>query len=82
MDDCPYCGLVGKYGVCSPFNPIYMVHDDLWTQSGLGGHRCILCFEKAIGRRIRVEDLKPSPLCNHQLPLGWFLGDRPFGQVA
>ena len=27
MDDCPYCGLVGKYGVCSPLNPIYMVHD-------------------------------------------------------
>jgi hypothetical protein len=57
-----------------------MVKDDLWKMSELSGWACILCFENAIGRRLKIEDLKPSPLCNHELPLGWIIGDRPFGK--
>jgi hypothetical protein len=71
---CPLCK--------SNMNPIYMVHDDLWKQSGLTGCPCPLCFEKAIGRRLTINDLKISPLCNHDLPIGWLLGDRPFGKMS
>lgn len=75
--DCPYCH---ANGIKNTFNPIFMVHDDLWKQSGMERNPCILCFERAIGRRLKIEDLKPSPMCNHDLPVSWFLGDRPFGQ--
>jgi hypothetical protein len=70
---CPGCG--------SRWCPTFMVHDELWQQSKLVGWPCILCFERAIGRRIKIEDLKPSPLCNHMLDMGWFLGDRKFGEL-
>lgn len=74
------------YGCCpnckSNLSPVFMVKDELWRQSGMEGWPCILCFEKAIGRRLKLEDLKPTPLCNHMLPCGWFLGDRPFGKQA
>jgi hypothetical protein len=73
-NSCQSCG--------NRFNPIFMVHDELWQQSGIGsGYPCILCFEKAIGRRLRIEDLKPTPLCNHMLDLSWFLGNRAFGNL-
>jgi len=69
---CPGCG--------SRWVRTFMVHDELWQESKLTGCPCILCFEKAIGRRLYIEDLKKSPLCNHMLELGWFLGDRKFGE--
>lgn len=72
MNKCPNCK--------SHFNPVFMVHDDLWELSKLTGYACILCFERAIGRRIEIQDLKPRPLCNHNLPVSWFLGSRPYGE--
>jgi hypothetical protein len=50
-----------------------MVHDYLWRQSCLQGIVCIECFEKAIGRLLTLNDLKTNALCNHNLPVGWFL---------
>ena len=70
---CPGCG--------SRWCPTFMVHDEIWEQSGLTGWPCILCFELAIGRRIKIEDLKTTPLCNHLLDMGWFLGTRTFGTL-
>jgi len=49
-----------------------MVHTALWQQSGLTGVPCILCFEKAIGRTLKQEDLKPNLPCNISLDPIWF----------
>lgn len=62
--------------------PVFVVHDDLWFASGMEGWPCILCFEKAIGRKLKLEDLQKTPLCNQMIPCGWFLSDRPLGKSA
>ena len=71
------CDKCGKKVV----NTAYMVHDELWKETGLDGWVCILCFEKSIGRRIKLTDLKEEVLCNHMLPVGWFMGNREFGKM-
>jgi hypothetical protein len=78
-DTTPYMGCPNCK---SPLSPVFMVHDKLWKESGMEGWPCILCFERAIGRRLRMEDLKPAPLCNHMLPLGWFIGHRQYGCMS
>lgn len=70
---CPTCG--SRWGVT------FMAHDDLWKKSGLTGWPCIPCFEKAIQRRLTIQDLKPNVLCNHMLEVGWFIGDRKYGTL-
>ena len=57
--NCPICN--------GPTMPIFMVHDDLWKSVAKEHVRraiCWSCFEKLLGRRITVNDLKPSPPCN------------------
>lgn len=71
---CDKCGL--PISSCT-----FMVHDNLWKESGLNGWVCIPCFESAIGRRIQLTDLKEEVLCNHILPTGWFMGNREFGKM-
>jgi hypothetical protein len=46
---------------------IFMVHDALWNKINGGQEPCILCIlcaEKRLGRRFKVEDFQPSPPCN------------------
>ena len=78
-DDTPYMGCPNCK---SPLSPVFMVHDKLWQESGMEGWPCLLCFEKAIGRRLTLQDLKPAPLCNHMLPIGWFIGHRQYGCMS
>jgi hypothetical protein len=43
----------------------YMIHDDLWAESGLGpddGHLCVGCLEKRLGRQLTPADFKDVPL--------------------
>ena len=60
--NCPICN--------GPTMPIFMVHDDLWKSVAKEHARraiCWSCFEKLLGRRITVNDLKPDPPCNWDL---------------
>lgn len=43
----------------------YMVHDEIWAQTGLGkddGLLCISCLQKAIGRRLSGRDFMCVPI--------------------
>jgi len=43
----------------------YMIHDKLWAESGLGpdgGHLCVGCLEKRLGRQLAPADFKDVPL--------------------
>jgi hypothetical protein len=43
----------------------YMVHNEVWAQSGmdgLGGMLCLLCLEARLGRDLEVSDLMNIPM--------------------
>jgi hypothetical protein len=42
-------------------NNYYVVHDDIWSASGLGGNDgmlCIACLERRLGRPLALADFK------------------------
>jgi hypothetical protein len=40
----------------------YMVHDVLWRAHGVGkAQLCLGCFEKRLGRPLRISDFHPCP---------------------
>ncbi len=43
----------------------YMLHDEVWRETGLGLHDgmlCIGCAESRLGRRLRPVDFKHAPI--------------------
>ena len=47
------------------YDEYYMVHDEVWKQTGLGGddgQLCIGCLEKRIGRRLGPADFIDAPI--------------------
>jgi len=47
------------------YDEYYMVHDEIWKQTGLGGddgQLCIGCLEKRIGRRVGPADFIDAPI--------------------
>ena len=50
----------------STVGELYMLHDQLWAETGLGpddGFLCIGCVEKRLGRRLKPDDFTGAP-CN------------------
>ncbi|MBF6169161.1 hypothetical protein IU486_31140 [Streptomyces gardneri] len=48
----------------SPDADLYMVHDELRKSSGLEGHACFRCLEKAIVRQLVPSDFKDGVPAN------------------
>jgi hypothetical protein len=49
----------------------YMVHDVVWAKAGMdsdGGHLCIGCLEKRLGRMLRPRDFTGAPINNLDAP--------------
>jgi hypothetical protein len=43
----------------------FMIHDELWIQTGIGHHGgklCIACLEERIGRRLTSDDFLDVPI--------------------
>lgn len=52
--------------ICSCHTSIWMVHDHLWKKHAanhLNGMLCMPCFQKKLGRKLRLEDFIAAP-CN------------------
>ena len=57
--NCASCGQDWKTCV------LFMVHDFLWNEYGVGkGILCLGCFERRMGRPLRLSDLNPNVNCN------------------
>lgn len=59
-------------------NEYYMVHYNVWAQTGLVGQRgmlCIGCLENRIGRTLALQDFTEH-MCQHRLPANVRLSDR------
>lgn len=54
--DCEDCGInTSALGI----DEYYMVHDEVWAQTGLGGDDgmlCLVCIEARIGRNLEASD--------------------------
>lgn len=59
---CKDCGIdTSPFGI----DEYYMVHDEVWEQSGmdgLGGMLCLECLEARIGRYLEVADFTNIPM--------------------
>lgn len=47
----------------------YMVHDEVWEQTGLdkhGGVLCLDCLEHRLGRAVSEEDFKSTTTAGHR----------------
>ena len=50
-----------------PYPSLFVVKDELWNRLGLKGWICRICFEKRLGRKLKLEDLKLTGVTREML---------------
>jgi hypothetical protein len=84
-DTCPQANMSCEDCGTSTFGEYYMVHDEVWADTGMapdGGLLCVGCLERRLGRRLTPDDFTSCPLNKDNRTIRHYASERLYDRIV